>query len=234
MNLLVLDTATERAAIALATDTGISRMTTPETVRRHGRDLVPQIGALLAAAGLRVKNLDGIAVGIGPGSYTGLRVGVTAAKTLAYASGAGLIALDSLQAIGRNAPADARKISVIADAQRGEVYVADLDRPAPDLAPLPRGETHVESLAEWLARLESDVFVIGPALESTRILAALPEGFGAPAAGRNYPDGGRLIELALDVWATGRRDDPWLMEPRYLRRSAAEVQWDQARGTATP
>lgn len=86
MNLLSLDTSTKHA-IALATEAGLFCMTTPESVRRHGRDLIPQIGSLLEAAGIRAKDLDAIAVGLGPGSYTGLRVGVTAAKTLAYAVG---------------------------------------------------------------------------------------------------------------------------------------------------
>ncbi|MGP0066692.1 MAG: tRNA (adenosine(37)-N6)-threonylcarbamoyltransferase complex dimerization subunit type 1 TsaB [Isosphaeraceae bacterium] len=234
MNLLVLDTSTERAAVALATATEFFGMKTPETVRRHGRDLIPQIGSLLEAAGLRAKDLDAIAVGVGPGSYTGLRVGVTAAKTLGYASGAELVALDSLQAIGRNAPEDALRVSVIADAQRGDIYVADLDRPASDSPWVPRGETHVEPMADWLARLDPGVFVLGPALESPRILASLPEGLAAPAVFRNYPEGRRLIELAREVWATGRRDDPWLLEPRYLRRSAAEVQWDTLQKSGNP
>jgi tRNA threonylcarbamoyladenosine biosynthesis protein TsaB len=230
MNLLTLDTSTERAAIALATEAGLFCMTTPESVRRHGRDLIPQIGSLLEATGIRAIDLDAIAVGVGPGSYTGLRVGVTAAKTLAYAGGAQILALDSLQAIGRNAPVDALRVSVIADAQRGEIYVAELCRSAPDAALVPRGETHIEPIADWLARLEPDAFVLGPALESPRILAILPEGLAAPAAMRNYPDAACLMDLARDVWTTGRRDDPWLLEPRYLRRSAAEVQWDSIRG----
>ena len=165
-----MDTSTERAAIALATEAGIFYVTAAETVRRHGRDLIPQIASLLKAAGLRAADLDVVAVGLGPGSYTGLRVGVTAAKTLAYAIGAELIALDSLQAVGRNAPAEALRVSVIADAQRGEIYVADLFRPAPGAPLVPRGETHVESLADWLGRLEPGVLVLGPALESPRIL----------------------------------------------------------------
>ncbi len=82
MNILALDTSTERAAIALATEAGVFCMTASETARRHGRDLIPQIGSLLESAGLRAMDLDVVAVGLGPGSYTGLRVGVTAAKTL--------------------------------------------------------------------------------------------------------------------------------------------------------
>ncbi len=119
---------------------------------------------------------------------------------------------------------------MIADAQRGEIYVAELGRPAADAALVPRGDTHIEPIADWLARLVPDAFVLGPALESPRILAGLPEGLADPAAMRNYPDAVRLMDLAQEVWATGRRDDPWLLEPRYLRRSAAEVQWDSVRG----
>jgi tRNA threonylcarbamoyladenosine biosynthesis protein TsaB len=234
MNLLAMDTSTERAAIAVATEAGVFCMTASEPARRHGRDLIPQIAAMLKAAGLHAKDLNVVAIGLGPGSYTGLRVGVTAAKTLAYASGAELVALDSLQAVGRNAPTEAMRISVIADAQRGEIYVADLYRPAPDAVPLPCGETHVEPIDKWLARLESDMFVLGPALESPRILAALPERLAERAVTRNHPEGGRLIELAREVWAAGRHDDPWLLEPRYLRRSAAEVQWDSIRKSVCP
>ncbi len=176
-----------------------------------------------------MADLDAVAVGLGPGSYTGLRVGVTAAKTLCYASGADLLGLDSLVATGRNAPGKTIRISVIGDAQRGDLYVADLYRAAPDAPPTPLRETRVESLADWRACLEPDVFVMGPALESPRILAQLPQDLTSSGATSNFPDGLHLIELARELWADGRRDDPWLLEPRYLRRSAAEEQWDRAR-----
>ncbi len=234
MNLVVIDTSTERAVIALATMSGALYATATETSRRHGRDLIPRIAFLLDEAGLHVADLNAVAVGLGPGSYTGLRVGVTAAKTLCYASGADLLGLDSLIATGRNAPGHANRISVIADAQRGDLYVADLYRAAPKSPPRSLGDTRVEPLADWRARLEPDVFVMGPALESTRILGQLPQGILTSGAANNFPDGHHLIELARELWSDGFRDDPWLLEPRYLRRSAAEEQWDRARDPVSP
>jgi tRNA threonylcarbamoyladenosine biosynthesis protein TsaB len=226
--ILVIDTSTERAAIALATDRGDWYVTATETGRRHGRDLIPRIGALLKEAGLRARDLQGVAVGLGPGSYTGLRVGVTAAKTLAYVSGARLIGFDSLHAIGRNAPAEVQRISVIADAQRGDLYVADLYRAAPGVPLMPCGNTHVESLADWLARQAPGVHVLGPALLVPRIRAAIPDALVTTDPARNDPQGARLAELARELWASDRRDDPWLLEPSYLRRSAAEDQFTKS------
>ncbi len=131
MNVLAIDTSTDRAVLVLATEEGRLWEATTDAGRRHGRDLLPRLKGLLEAAGQATDELGAIAVGLGPGSYTGLRVGVTAAKTLAYITGAELVGFDSLQAIARRAPATAPRVSVIADAQRGELYVADLVRAAP-------------------------------------------------------------------------------------------------------
>jgi tRNA threonylcarbamoyladenosine biosynthesis protein TsaB len=226
MNLLVLDTSTDRAAVGLLTNSGAiyTSLTGPD--RRHGRDLIPSLRALLREAGVVLRDLDLLAVGVGPGSYTGLRVGVMAAKTLAYATGSSLVGLDSLEAVARNAPASASRISVVADAQRGDVYVADFCRvPASETVVLERG-SRIESLANWRAALQPGVLVIGPGLEWPAIRAAVPPALLASDSSLDYPHGHGLIELACDAWASGRRDDLWRLEPRYLRRSAAEDKWD--------
>jgi tRNA threonylcarbamoyladenosine biosynthesis protein TsaB len=226
MTLLAIDTSTERAAIAVADDDGHVVASTTDAGRRHGRDLIPRLKALLDSAGTRPEDLTAIAVGLGPGSYTGLRVGVTAAKTLAYATGVPLIGFNSLHAIGRNAPEDAERVLVIADAQRGELYVAELGRSAAGEALRPLADTRIEPLSAFCSRLEAGSVVLGPALDSPRVRSAIPAAFLRLDDVSNEPRGECLIRLAREVLSTGRRENPWLLEPLYLRRSAAEDQWD--------
>ena len=224
MIFLAIDTSTDRGAIGLSVRSGLELSASTETARRHGRDLIPLLAATLREAGKSLRDVDVLAVGVGPGSYTGLRVGLTAAKTLAYACGASLIGLDSLEAIARNGPCDAKKISVVADAQRGQLYVAEYVREPGGRLVVTR-PCEIEPLAAWLARLEPGTVALGPALDSPRIRNVLPAGFELPDPALNYPVGHRLIELARETWAGGRRDDPWLLEPRYLRQSSAQEQW---------
>jgi tRNA threonylcarbamoyladenosine biosynthesis protein TsaB len=175
---------------------------------------------------MRPRDLDVIAVGLGPGSYTGLRIGLAAAKTLAYATGASILGLDSLEGLAWNAPPEYPRISVVVDAQRGDVYTADFSRTASGLPLVRTSPTRVEPLASWLDRIEPGTWIVGPGLAYPRIASALPNFAVAAEAELNRPDPARLIELADLLWNGGRRDDLWALEPRYLRRSAAEEQWE--------
>lgn len=226
MNLIVLDTSTGRTVLGLSTTSGSVHLATTEAGPRHGRDLIPSLRTLLREAGLTPKDINVVAVGVGPGSYTGLRVGLMAAKTLAYATGAGLVGLDSLEAVAWNAPPNCGRVSVVSDAQRGDLYVADFYRVAADqpLA-LARG-CRIESLAVWSAGLEPDVLVLGPGLAWPLIRAAMPPQVLWADCSLDFPQGSTLLALAHQAWASGRRDDFWQLEPRYIRRSAAEDKWD--------
>jgi tRNA threonylcarbamoyladenosine biosynthesis protein TsaB len=227
-NLLALDTSTPRAALAVVTASGALRTAAPDPSARHGRALVPAVAALLAEAGLTVAGLDGLVVGLGPGSYTGLRIGLTAAKTLAYALNKPLAGLDSLEVVARNAPDDTRRVAVIADAQRGDLYAADFARASAG-SPLERlGPTRVIPLDRWAADLPAETLVLGPAAALERIVAALPPHARLPDdPAHHWPDPRQLAELAVDVWRSGRREEIWFLEPVYLRRSAAEEQWEK-------
>lgn len=226
--LLALDTSTLRAAVCLVAPGEPPRSAAPDPAARHGRTLVPALRDLLAGAGLTVDGLDGLVVGLGPGSYTGLRVGVTAAKTMAYAAGKPLAAFDSLELLARNAPADAPRVAVISDAQRGDVYHAEFVRDRSGGPLIPVAPTRIVAFEAWSASAEPGTFVVGPAVILPKFAGLMPEGVILPDdSERHWPDPAQLAALAREVWATGRRVDPFLLEPAYLRRSAAEEQWER-------
>lgn len=218
--LLAFDTATLRTTVALASADGPPRVAPAEATRRHAAGLVPAIRDLLREAGLGVGDLAAVAVGLGPGSFTGLRVGLAAAKMFAYAAGIPLLGFDSLEAIARNAPEDALRVRVAADAQRGEFYVADFARTEVGATLERIGPTRIRATDDWLSSLQPGDFAIGPALE--RPALTMPESIRRGGTSRNHPDGLQLLTLAEEALRQDRCGDLWRIEPIYLRRSAAE------------
>src|SRR5258705_13496703 len=95
---------------------------------RHGRALGPAVVSLLEELGWKPRDVNVVLVSRGPGSYTGLRVGIMSAKTFAYATGAALLAIDTFAAIASQAPAEVVCVDVIADAQQDKLYVQRFGR----------------------------------------------------------------------------------------------------------
>ena len=118
-----------------------------------------------------------------------------------------------------------RRVAVVADAQREGVYSADFIRKAPDEPLECVRASEIETLSSWAGRLEPGVLVLGPGLESTAIRLQVPPELLSADSAMNYPDGKKLLELLDREWRAGRREDVWLLEPRYMRRSAAEEKW---------
>src|SRR5207248_2632342 len=120
---LIIDTAHRRGQVAVALGERLAGASHLEEARRHARDLVPRAHELLREQGWTARDLTGVIVNLGPGSYTGLRVGLMSAKTLAYATGCALVGVGSFAAIALQAPAAAPTVDVLADAQQGKIYV---------------------------------------------------------------------------------------------------------------
>ena len=232
MVILALDTSTRRASLTLVGLGGGTLVAEPDPAQRHGLGVIPAVRGLLELAGLRVADLGGLAVGLGPGSYTGLRVGVTAAKTLAFAAGCPLAGFDSLEAIAAGAPPDELLLAVAVDAQRGDFFAAEFRRPAPGAPPERLTPTRVEPAGRWLAMREPGTLVLGPDL--ARLAPMLPESVRLADPEFGYPRGAAFADLALASLAAGPLAEPWVLEPVYLRRSAAEDQWDAPTRARTP
>ena len=115
-NWLILETSGRIGKIGVARAGAVVRSVSLDDNRRHARDLAATVETVLKAESLAPTDLTGVMVGRGPGSYTGLRVGLMSAKALAYSVGRELRAVDTFAAIAEQAPAEARSVWVIADA----------------------------------------------------------------------------------------------------------------------
>lgn len=220
--LLLLETSGRSGFVAVAEGGALRGVRPLEETRRHARDLAPAAAELLAAQGWRPRDVAAVLVGRGPGSYTGLRVGLMSAKAFAYATGCGLIAVETFAVLARQAPPAALSVDVLADAQQDKVYVQRYVRAAPGAEPAAAGPLRIETLAAWLAQPEPPGWVIGAGLRKhgTRI----PDGIRVAAEEDWDPRPESLLEVGLARYRAGERDDLWTVEPLYLRPSSAEEQ----------
>lgn len=221
MSLLTLGVETSGliGAVVLRRDgETIESVTLQQAGRRHAQTLVSEVDALLRRANLSVKQLQVVAVSIGPGSFTGLRVGVVFAKSLAYAVGCRLIAVDTFRAIAAASPRNVAEIFVVSDAQRGELFVgrySRADSASVSNSPIRQGDITIES-ADTFCRRAGAIAVSGPSV------AALPPTLQLLAPEFHLPRAEFIAALGEQQALSGEQTDLWGLEPFYLRRSAAE------------
>ncbi len=233
MNLLTLGVETSGLAGSVALRRGgetVAMLSLEQAGRRHAQTLVSEIDSLLCKHGLPAKQLELIAVSIGPGSFTGLRVGVVFAKTLAYATGCRLAAVDTFRAIAAASPGDVAEVFVVADAQRGELFVGRYaleekqDAGGATARWSPRQEISIAATDFWcrqLAELAPSPFAVsGPAVEAIR--SRLPSFLRVLNSELRLPRADLVAELGEQQAMAGDLADVWTLEPFYLRRSAAE------------
>ncbi len=125
LNLLALDTSTEYCSVALWRD-GVLKHRETHAVQRHSELILPMVGELLDDCGLELGELDGIAFGAGPGSFTGLRIACGVVQGLAFGAGLPVVAVGTLAALAQEADAD--RVIACLDARMGEIYHAAYQR----------------------------------------------------------------------------------------------------------
>ncbi len=219
--LLILETSGRIGRVALALGEELRGERVLDEARRNARDLAPAAAELLAEQGWRPRDVQAVIVSRGPGSYTGLRVGIMAAKTFAYATGCALIAVDTFAAIALQAPDTVARVDVLADAQQDKIYVQSFARSAEGWRVL--GELAIRPFANWLAAREANAVVTGPGLR--KWAARLPVEVLQVDASLWEPRSASLLRIGLTRYLAGERDDLWTLEPLYLRPSSAEEQW---------
>lgn len=214
---LILETSHQPGVVALADDRAILGQHILDEARRHARDLVPAAKRLLEEHACQPRELAAVFVSIGPGSYTGLRVGVMSAKMLAYATGCALIGIETFAAIARQAPAEADHLAVIADAQQGKIYVQHFSQS--DDGWSATDSLTIRPFAEWTP----PSWVSGPGLDM--FMKHLPPSQKIAPRADWTPRAESLRSIGVATLRAGRRDDPFTLEPLYLRPSSAEENW---------
>jgi tRNA threonylcarbamoyladenosine biosynthesis protein TsaB len=220
-HLLILETSSRIGQVAVAQGEELRGVRLLDETRRQARDLAPATAALLAEQGWTPRQVQAVIVSRGPGSYTGLRVGIMSAKAFAYATGCAVIAIETFAAIAAQVSEPVISVDVLADAQQDKVYVQPFTREAGGWRPL--AELAIRPFADWLATRDASASVTGPGLRKWS--ARLPADVPVVDASLWEPQAASLLRLGLARYLAGVRDDPWTLEPLYLRPSSAEEQW---------
>jgi len=220
--LLAIDTATRYASVALYGDDGVLAEHTWRSRNRHSVELAPAIAALLAQQNLTPEDLTGLAVTSGPGSFTGLRIGLSVAKGLALGLGISIVSIPTLDVLAYAAGDLERPVIAVLEAGRGRLCVAtylyDRGRPAAQREP------EIVRADAWAPPAASRAVVTGELSPTVvRRLLSLP---GAelltvlsPAA--SLRRAAYLAEMARDRIEQGIRDDLDSLSPSYARYPAS-------------
>jgi tRNA threonylcarbamoyladenosine biosynthesis protein TsaB len=201
----------------------IGERTIGDSGRRHARTLISELDELLKSLAIIPRAVDHVAVSIGPGSFTGLRVGIVAAKTWGFVTGAKLTAVGTFDAVAAALPVSTTTAWIIDDALRGEVFVQkfQVDQGLWRATEAPR----IVALDAWLAETSAGDVVSGPAASKWPDDLAAAKLVVAPAE-LHRPTAAMIAKCGLEKARAGDFTDPFTLSPLYIRRSAAEEKLD--------
>jgi len=227
MLVLGIETATKTGGVAIVSEQGVVAEYTLSIEVTHSERLMSTVDRVLKDTGFTLANIDGFGVSIGPGSFTGLRIGLATIKGLAFATGKAVAAVPTLKALAWNIPFSRYPVCPLLDARKKEVYAALYRHD---------GRTYVQEMPDMVMSLESmagtmtgDVLFTG---EGARLFAGdITKTFGdrahfAPLSS-SVPSAASVAEIALMMLKAGQQTVPEALVPMYIRRPEAEVAWEK-------
>lgn len=193
---------------------------------QHAAQIIPIIDALCRERGWKPADLEELYVSAGPGSFTGLRIGITLAKTMALATGVRLIAVPTVRVLVENAPPDARHVIIVLDAKREQIFTARFERSA-DGRWIERESAQLGSLAAMIERSPRPLHLLGEGIpyhekfvprDEASVIVTPPE-LWRPRASVVARLGGVMARVGEFV-------DPDRFAPIYIRKPEAEEKWE--------
>lgn len=226
MLMLGIESATAQVGVAVGGHDGVLASAHSACDRRHAENLTPQIEFVCRQAGISVQEIAVVAVDVGPGLFTGLRVGIAAAMAAAHGLGVPMIGVSSLD-LGAFAAAQSRRLIMPCyDARRGEVFTAGY-RAVPggvQRVSEPTVSTPDELAAELLA-VSEDVLLLGDGARRYREVLGGLRNVEFAGVSLDYPSARSLVELAHPKAMREEFVSPSEIEPLYIRLPDAEINW---------
>jgi len=244
MRILALETSETAGSVAALEDEQLVAELRLDPALRSAKSLAPTIDQLLKQIGWAPTAIELIAVTSGPGSFTGLRIGVTTAKAFAYAVECQVVGVNTLEVSaaqadnatpasnaaeqttlgGNPSHAAGRPVWAVIDAQRQQFFVAQFTA-GPGGALTCLRPTHLVDAEPWLGGLPAGESISGPGLN--RYADKIPAGLLVASREVWQPMASTVGRLGHRAWLAGQRATPLTLLPQYFRRTAAEEQWDQ-------
>jgi tRNA threonylcarbamoyladenosine biosynthesis protein TsaB len=195
--------------------------------------IVDNIDSTLKSAGLGLKNIQGIGVGLGPGSWTGIRVGVTVGKMLAFSTGKTVAGIPTLEALAYTARDESRLICAIISAGIRDAIYAACYR-VKDGMVIRDGEYYAGTVKGLTGMLKEPVVLVGSGVEQYRRIIIEEAGLlkGEVGAVEAFPGGAAVASLAAQRLERGERDDTLALTPLYLKESTAKAFINRYTGSA--
>lgn len=224
MNVLAIDTSNQLLGVALWKDNELRAEYTANIKRNHSIGLMPTINQIMKETNTSPKDLDRIAVAKGPGSYTGVRIGLSTAKTLAWTLNIPVVAISSLELLARNIHNEESYISPFFDARRGLIYTGLYQRKTN--AMLVKKEDCNILMTDWLTELQelsSPIVFLSQDLDQHKevIQEYLGENAVFPEPMLHFPRAGELAYIAT----TKETENTHNLTPNYIRMVEAEAKW---------
>ncbi|MDF1597441.1 MAG: tRNA (adenosine(37)-N6)-threonylcarbamoyltransferase complex dimerization subunit type 1 TsaB [Acidimicrobiia bacterium] len=228
MKVLAIETATPASSVALGEDRVVVASAARVDRRGHGSFIVSAVDFCFDQAGWNPGDLDAIAIDVGPGLYTGIRVGLATAQGMAAALGIPIVPVTSLDAVALRAATGHRHVYAVVDVRRGELAVASY-RPVPG-GVVKDGPPEVMSPDHFRAMLESDpdeVLIVGDVAD---LPGSTVRGLHRVKSGRpRYPEAAALLDLAAGPLEKDDFPLPEDVRPLYLREPDVTISWKQFR-----
>jgi tRNA threonylcarbamoyladenosine biosynthesis protein TsaB len=227
MKVLAIETSTMLGGVAIADDQGLIAEIRLNVKSTHSERIMTAIDHVLKQSNLTVDEIDTIAVASGPGSFTGLRIGLSTAKGLCYAATKSLVLVPTLEAFAWNFPFSRHPVCLMLDARKGEVYAALYRWGQGGFVSVIRERSARPE--ELLSTIEGPVVLAGEGalIYKDRIIAAIGERALIAPRDKMVPSPSNIAILGLQRAMRGEFADSVHAGPLYIRKSEAEVKWSE-------